>query len=137
MTALLLAHLPLALLFAALKLALYLARKIRFLPGRPVRWGRSALRLAAGFALPLVAGLADPARWAAWALAGTAVGELVDRAAFYTELRVPTPDGHMAESLADLLRGVDGSSTSERPGSAKPFLVPQTPRPVARPTRRP
>ena len=103
--ALLLGRLPLALLVAAVKLALYLSRKFRFARrgGRP-RWGWSALRLAAGFGLPGVAGLADPAHWPLWALAGTAVGEMVDRGELYCELRVPTPEGHMAWTLEQLLR---------------------------------
>ncbi len=102
-TAVLLGQLPLALLLAAAKLALYLGRKARFARrGWPIRWPWSALRLGAGFALPLAAGLADPVHWPAWALAGTAVGELIDRGELYTELRVPAPAAHMARSLEQL-----------------------------------
>ncbi len=108
--ALMLGLLPLALLSGALKLALYLERKLRFARrGWPLRRGWSALRLAAGFALPLAAGVADPGHWPVWALAGTAVGELVDRGELYEELRVPTPRGHMELTLDRLLAG-GGSS---------------------------
>ncbi len=99
-TAILLGQLPPTLLLAAVKLALYLSRKLRFARrGWPARWGWSVVRLAAGFALPCVLGLADSAHWPAWALAGTAVGELVDRGELYSELRVPAPEAHMAATL--------------------------------------
>ncbi len=98
--ALLLGSWPFALLFMGIKLALYLSRKRRFVRrGWPPRWGLSTLRLAAGFALPCMLGTLDPAHWTSWALAGTAVGELVDRGELYMELRVPTPEQHMADSL--------------------------------------
>ncbi len=104
-TAILLAQVPLSLLLATVKLALYLSRKVRFArQRRPARWGWSALRIAAGFALPCTLGLADPAHWPAWALAGTAMGELVDRGELYSELRVPTPEGSMARSLEQLVK---------------------------------
>ncbi len=92
LAALLLGHLPLALLVGVLKLGLYVARKIR----RRGKTGWTLLRVGSGFAMPLILGLVDPERWQAWAIAGTAVGELVDRCEFYTELRVPTPRGRMA-----------------------------------------
>ncbi len=102
--ALLLDSLPFALLFLAIKLALYLRRKLRFARrGWPLRSGWSALRLAAGFVVPCLAGALDPASWPAWALAGTVAGELVDRGELYMELRVPTPREHMARSLERLL----------------------------------
>ncbi len=106
LTAVLIGVPPLALFLAAVKLTLYLGRKLRFARrGWPVRRRLSGLRLAAGFVLPVVTGVADPAHWQAWALAGTAVGELVDRGELYSELRVPTPGGHMASSLERLLAG--------------------------------
>ncbi len=105
-SAVLLGHPPSALLVAVVKLALYLGRKLRLARrGWPSRWRWSALRLGAGFALPCVIGLADPGHWIAWALAGTAVGEMVDRGELYSELRVPTPEGHMAMALERLLAG--------------------------------
>ena len=105
-------------LMASVKLPLYLNRKLRFSRrGWPVHRGWSGLRLAAGFVLPLAAGLADPTHWQAWALAGTAVGELVDRGELYTELRVPTPRGHMAASLAV---SIDRQSSEALPQTPKP-----------------
>ena len=99
-TAVLLGHLPLALLLAVAKAALYVGRKLRFSRrGWPAHRALSLLRLGTGFALPLAAGVVDPAHWPAWALAGSVVGELIDRGELYTELRVPTPRGQMAESL--------------------------------------
>ena len=109
-TALLLGQLLPVLLLAGVKLVLYLARKRRFARwGWPVRRGWSALRLATGFVVPCVA-LLDPANWTTWALASMAVGELVDRGEFYCELRVPTPQGQMAESLENLLRAASPPS---------------------------
>lgn len=98
-TVLLLGELPLAILFAAVKLVLYLVRQGWREAGRG--WG--LLRLASGFVVPVAMGLADPARWPAWALAGTAVAELVDRCQFYEELEVPTPRGQMAVDLEERL----------------------------------
>lgn len=99
-SAVLLESAPAAVLVAAVKLGLYLARKLRFARRSwPARPAVSALRVGFGFALPLALGLADPAHWPAWALAGTAVGELIDRAELYTELRVPSPAAHMAAAL--------------------------------------
>jgi hypothetical protein len=62
-------------------------------------WQWSAARLGIGFVLPVVAGLLNPARWPAWALAGTVAGELIDRCEFYAELEVPTPERTMAREL--------------------------------------
>ncbi len=99
-SAVLLGRLPAALLLAAVKLALYLGRKLRFARrGWSIRFGWSVVRLGAGFVLPWLIYLAAPAHWPAWVLAGTAVGELVARGELYTELRVPTPAGHMAMAL--------------------------------------
>ncbi len=107
-TALLIGQWRMAALLAAAKLALYLGRKLRFARRRwPTRPGWSGLRLSAGFALPCVLAVADPGHWPLWALAGTAVGELVDRGELYSELRVPTPRGQMATSLERLLAGGD------------------------------
>ncbi len=120
LTAISVGRLPLALFLAAVKLVLYLGRKLRFARrGWPPRWGWSGLRLAAGFALPLTLGFADPAHWPAWALAGTAVGELIDRGELYSELRVPTPRGHMSASLERLLSGAERVSAASRPASRR------------------
>jgi hypothetical protein len=82
----------LAAAFGALKLYLYVTRKI----GDGFQWPEWALlRLGAGFVLPVVMYFLDPERWTLWALAGTAVGEIVDRCEFYDGLRVPTPRGEM------------------------------------------
>lgn len=95
---LLVGSLPLAGFVAFVKLALYLRRPRRFAP-----WG--LVRVGCGFVFPLVMGLADPERWPAWALAGTAAGELVDRGEFYGELEVPTPRRQMAAELEQRLSG--------------------------------
>ncbi|MBZ5580807.1 MAG: dimethyl sulfoxide reductase anchor subunit [Acidobacteriia bacterium] len=66
---------PLALAAGAVKLALYLARKIRFYKAaKPTRPWVSLLRVALGFALA-------PAAWPAAAL-----GDLIDRAEFYEDV---------------------------------------------------
>lgn len=85
---------------AGVKLALYLRRK----SGRrqpSLLW--SAVRLGGGFAVPVLLGLYDPSHWPAWALAGTAVGELVDRCEFYEGLEVPTPASQMQAELESRL----------------------------------
>lgn len=114
-TVLLLGHLPLAVFFAAVKLVLYLARQGWRRAGRG--WG--LLRMTSGFVVPVAMGLADPTRWPVWALAGTAVAELVDRCQLYEELEVPTPRGQMAVDLERLLgssvrasRALDGRPAS-------------------------
>lgn len=92
LTALWIGHLPLAAAFGALKLYLYLTRKFGDGWKRP-EW--ALLRLWIGFVFPVVMYFLDPERWTLWALAGAAVGELVDRCEFYAGLRVPTPRGEM------------------------------------------
>jgi len=90
-------HLPSVAALGALKLYLYLTRKIEDGFKRP-QW--AVLRLGAGFVLPVAMYFLDPERWRLWALAGTAVGELVDRCEFYAGLRVLTPRGEMSFSSA-------------------------------------
>ncbi len=105
LAAVLTANLALAAAVAGLKLVLYLRRKVlRVRRGLDPRWAWSAGRLAAGFAAPVVAGVADPSGWPAWALAGAAVGELIDRGELYEELEVPTPRAQMAIELKRRLR---------------------------------
>lgn len=93
---LLIASLPLAGFAALLKLVLYLRRKLR---RRNPRGWWSLARVGIGFVLPAAMGLADPTRWPAWALAGTVVGEIIDRCELYGELEVPTPRRQMALDL--------------------------------------
>jgi hypothetical protein len=91
---------------ASLKLGLYLERHRRRARQElrpPAGW--PVLRLGAGFALPLALVLVDPSRWRLWALAGTALGELVDRVEFYRELAVPSPRRQVVLDLLALVRG--------------------------------
>ncbi len=90
---LLIASLPVAGLAALIKLVLYLRRKVR---RRDLGGGWSLARLGIGFVLPAAMGLADPTRCPVWALAGTAVGELIDRCELYGELEAPSPRRQMA-----------------------------------------
>jgi len=108
LTAVLVGNLPIAALVALVKLFLYQLRKAEFRRRRrnPRPWW-SLLRIGSGFLFPMAMGLIDPARWSVWALAGTAVAELVDRGEFYLELEVATPQRQMALELERMLhRGV-------------------------------
>lgn len=88
-------HLPLSAACGALKLYLYSTRQIA--QGCKRReWALT--RLGAGFVLPVAAYFFDPEHWTLWALAGTAVGELVDRCEFYDGLRVTTPRSMVTDS---------------------------------------
>lgn len=91
------ANLPLLIFGAgAVKMGLYLFRKIHFhRQGRGARPGLSALRVTLGFLSPLLLMGWNPALAAVAAL----LGDLVDRAEFYDELEVRTPQG---ELIADL-----------------------------------
>ena len=100
-------NLPLSAIVGLLKLNLYLRRKSEARRRRiDPRWRWGAVRLGAGFVAPVLLGFADPAAWPAWALAGAAVGELVDRCEFYQELEVPTPAGQMARELNRRLKSM-------------------------------
>ncbi len=85
---------------ALLKAVLYLRRKLRRHSRRKnARWGWSLGRLGGGLAAPAVLALVAPPGWAGWALAGLAVGEIIDRCELYGELVVPTPRGEMSREL--------------------------------------
>jgi len=103
LTALFAGSLALAALAAGVKLLLYGVRKLRAPgEGRETRPAWTALRLAAGFILPLPLflsplgpSLGDPLLpptigWSV-ALLGVAVGEITDRIEFYLELDAPGP----------------------------------------------
>lgn len=79
-----------------LKLLLYLNRKRHFArKGRPLRGGLSLLRIALGFASPLLL-----LGWAPLLAAAAALlGDLVDRAEFYDELEVVTPARELASEF--------------------------------------
>ncbi len=90
---------------ASLTLGLYLHRKVRIRSvGEDPKWLLSAVRLGAGFLLPLVLIALTPVYWQLWLLLGTAVGETIDRCEFYGELVVPTPRGQMANELETRLQ---------------------------------
>lgn len=91
------ANLPLLIYGAgALKLGLYLFRKIHFLrQGRGSRPGLSALRVALGFLSPLLLVGWNPGLAAIAAL----LGDLVDRAEFYDELEVASPQRELVAEL--------------------------------------
>jgi DMSO reductase anchor subunit len=82
------------------KLTLYVFRKLRFIEGhRPVRPGVTATRLALGFVLPLALWLLQPADWRYFVLGAVLIGEVVDRAEYYTELESTSPGLLMREAL--------------------------------------
>ncbi|MGD8868500.1 MAG: hypothetical protein PVI01_12755, partial [Gemmatimonadales bacterium] len=79
---------------------LYVFRKLRFIEGhRPVRPGVTATRLALGFVLPLALWLLQPADWRYFVLGAVLIGEVVDRAEYYTELESTSPGLLMREAL--------------------------------------
>lgn len=93
-------------IFGLIKLFLYLFRKYYFLKtGQKTRPLISVLRIISGFGAPLVLLIAkDPLLPGAFGLAatmGVLIGELIDRAEYYGELDVITPEKQI---LADLLR---------------------------------
>lgn len=80
----------------ALKLVLYLLRKGHFIrQGRYSRPWLSGLRLALGFLSPLLLLPWNPGLAALAAL----LGDLVDRAEFYDELQIPSPQTELASAL--------------------------------------
>lgn len=105
LTALLAAPPVVAIPLASLKLGLYVERHRRRAQEPRLPSGWAVLRLGAGFALPLALVLVEPSRWRLWALAGSALGELVDRVEFYRELAVPSPRRQVVLDLLALVRG--------------------------------
>jgi len=90
---------PLVLVLGLVKALLYLHRKGHFAElGKPVRPGISALRLGIGFLGPLWLSVTHPLLAAGLAI----LGDLVDRAEYYDELEVATPQ---ADLLARLREG--------------------------------
>lgn len=88
-------HVPLSLTVMAVKLALYLTRRLRRLRSEQVAhnvnsWVLSGLRVGLGLALPVLLWVLGHEAGAAWAIVGIAVGEILDRAEFYNELVNPS-----------------------------------------------
>ncbi len=106
LTGILVENLPITALVAVGKLFLYQARKTGFVQRRrnPRSWW-GLLRIVSGFLFPMAMTLVDPARWPVWALAGTAIGEIIDRGEFYLELQVTTPRRQMVPELERMLQG--------------------------------
>ena len=99
----------------ALKLALYLRRKLVYLHrGASFHAAVSALRVGLTFVLPatlLVTG--EPGLW--WiALVSVLAGEFVDRCEFYADLKVATPAGQMAADLERARRSGVGPAAASR-----------------------
>jgi len=87
---------PLALVLGLLKALLYLHRKRYFAGlGRPLRPGVSVLRVGLGFLGPLWLSATHPLLAAALAI----LGDLLDRAEYYDELEVATPQGDLMARL--------------------------------------
>jgi Fe-S-cluster-containing dehydrogenase component len=106
LTGLLLANGPLAALAGLIKLGLYLRRSVDSADlGRFVGLLLGTARIGLGLLFPAAVWVARPVDWQAWALAGAALGEIIDRVEFYSELDVITPRGQMAADLWKLLTG--------------------------------
>ena len=87
---------PLALAMGLMKGFLYLHRKRHFAQqGRSIRPLVGALRLAVGMLGPALLLTTHPLVAAGMAL----LGDLVDRAEYYDELEVPTPQGELLREL--------------------------------------
>ena len=90
----------------ALKMVLYIARKV--VMGRRangVRHGIAILRVGIGLLLPAIAWVAVPAstRTSVLIIGAALLGELIDRAEFYDELEILTPARQMADDLKSRL----------------------------------
>jgi len=103
---LLLSNGPLAALVGLVKLGLYLRRNVDSADlGRLGGLLFGTARVGLGLIFPAAVWIARPVDWQAWALAGFAVGEIIERCEFYLELDVLTPRGQMAADLWRLLTG--------------------------------
>jgi DMSO reductase iron-sulfur subunit len=90
-----------AVVVGAVKLLLYVARKISFARrDLPVRPEVSALRVACGLVFPAVLWITTPSAAHAFVILAVVIGELIDRGEFYAELDFPTPVRQMATDLA-------------------------------------
>lgn len=87
-------------------------------------------RLLGGLAAPAVLFLTRP-EWGLLAWVLVAVGEIVDRAEFYTELRVPTPSAQIRADLRALLSGSDAAGPFD-PAAAWSPAADGEPAPAAR-----
>jgi len=95
----------LAALAGAVKLTLYLWRKLRNASNEAeARSPVSALRIGAGLLAPAMLWLYDPAQLQAGIIGCAAIGEIIDRCEFYVELETRTPRtqmmAHLRESVA-------------------------------------
>ncbi|UCG86928.1 MAG: 4Fe-4S dicluster domain-containing protein [Gemmatimonadota bacterium] len=87
-------------LTGSLKLVLYLWRKtVLAANAKSVRPIASAIRLGVGFGVPLVLSLLDPIQTYHLIVASVLLGESVDRAEFYAEIEIMTPERQMALDL--------------------------------------
>jgi Fe-S-cluster-containing dehydrogenase component len=114
---------PLAVGAGVLKLGLYLHRARHFAgTGRATAPALQGLRLLAGFGAPLLLAPGHPISAAAAAL----LGDLLDRCEYYAQLVVPTPRGHLVETLRRALDQPSGATSSARarlavrPGDSMP-----------------
>jgi DMSO reductase anchor subunit len=100
LAAVLLASPLVATLTGAVKLILYLRRKVEYkAAGKPTRIGLSLVRILFGFAVPGAAWMLSGGNGLAVVIAAVMLGELVDRLEFYLELEVVTPAGQMTIDL--------------------------------------
>jgi hypothetical protein len=106
LTGVLLSNGPMAALSGLVKLGLYLRRNVDSADlGQFGGLLLGTARIGLGLIFPAAVWIARPLDWLAWALAGAAVGEIIDRVEFYLELDVVTPRGQMAADLWRLLAG--------------------------------
>ena len=100
LAAVLLASPLVATLTGAVKLLLYLRRKVEYrAAGKPTRIGLSLFRILFGFAVPGVFWASLVGNGVPVVIAAVMLGELIDRLEFYLELEVVTPAGQMAIDL--------------------------------------
>jgi DMSO reductase anchor subunit len=108
------------------KLALYLARKVRFArSGLAVRLGVAIPRVACGFLVPAALWTTASSTASAIAFVCVILAEVLDRLEFYAELEFPTPARQMAVDLSE--RVVSGRrSRHPRRTPATPGAPPRT-----------
>jgi DMSO reductase anchor subunit len=110
-------HAWMAGLFGVVKLGSYIARRLR--PRSAIGSRRvvlPALRIAAGFLVPLLLWTASPGP--VWALAVLCVitGEWIDRAEFYEALERTSPSRSMAHALREAAAGLSAPTAGTHPG---------------------
>jgi len=112
-----------AVLFGALKLSLYLWRKLRRASGEgEARSSINVLRIGLGLLAPAVLWLYDPLQLRFGIIGCAIAGEIIDRCEFYDELDTRTPRAQMAVHLQGAIASAGGSAACPvQPAGERPI----------------